>query len=239
MTGRSSPADEQLAYYRAVADEYEDHAIDPPGQDQLLSAIDSFRPTGDVLELACGSGAWTDRLQRSAASVTAVDGAPEMLARARTRLASRASVQFIEADLFSWHPTRRYDAVFFGFWISHVPEDRFELFWNLVDEALEPDGRVFFFDDNHRTDVELVDGIQSPIVQRELNDGTTFRVIKIPYDPAALERRLRALSWDITVSGTSGPFYWGTGGRGAKPNRPDSHRPRVIRSTTDSRRPTS
>jgi hypothetical protein len=54
MSGASPIVDEQLAYYRAVADEYEDHAIDAPGQDELLSAIASFRPTGDVLELACG-----------------------------------------------------------------------------------------------------------------------------------------------------------------------------------------
>ena len=213
MSGASSAVDEQLAYYRAVADEYEDHAIDAPGHDELLAAIDSFRPSGNVLELACGPGVWTERLERSAASVTAVDGAPEMLARARDRLGSSASVGFVEADLFSWHPTRRYDAVFFGFWISHVPEDRFEAFWNLVGQALEPDGRVFFFDDNHRSDVELVEGIDSPIVRRELNDGTSFRVTKIPYEPAELERRLRTLDWDITVTGTSGPFYWGTGGR--------------------------
>ena len=213
MNGASSATDEQLAYYRAVAAEYENHAIDAPGQDELLAAIDSFRPAGDVLELACGPGVWTERLQRSAASVTAVDGAPEMLARARRRLRSSASVRFVEADLFSWNPARRYDAVFFGFWISHVPEARFEAFWNLVGAALEPDGRVFFFDDNHRSDDELVEGIDSPIVRRQLNDGTPFRVTKVPYQPAELERRLRALDWDITVTGTAGPFYWGTGGR--------------------------
>ncbi len=39
---------EQLAYYRAVAQEYEDHAIDAPGQGELLSAIDSFRLLPDV-----------------------------------------------------------------------------------------------------------------------------------------------------------------------------------------------
>lgn len=136
-----------------------------------------------------------------------------MLARARTRVGGGASVRFIDADIFSWHPSRRYDAVFFGFWISHVPDERFEIFWSLVDEALEPEGRVFFFDDNHRDDVELVEGIQSPIVERKLNDGTPFRVIKIPYEPADLERQLRLLKWNISVRGTSGPFYWGTGGR--------------------------
>jgi SAM-dependent methyltransferase len=213
VTGARSAVDEQLAYYRAAADEYDHYEIAAPGHDELLSAIDAFRPTGQVLELACGTGVWTERLQRSAAGVTAVDAAPEMLARARTRVGPDTSVRFVQADLFSWRPARRFDAVFFGFWISHVPDDRFTSFWNLVDDALEPDGTVFFFDDNHRTDAENIEGIASPIVQRELRDGTPFRVIKIPYEPAALESRLRALEWNISVTGTAGPFYWGIGGR--------------------------
>jgi hypothetical protein len=135
------------------------------------------------------------------------------LARARLRLGSAAAVQFIEADVFTWRPPRRFDAVFFGFWISHVAEGSFEQFWDLVAAALKPEGQVFFFDDSHRTEVELIEGPSSPIVQRELNDGQQFRVIKIPYEPAQLETRLRAMDWDITVTGTSGPFYWGTGGR--------------------------
>jgi SAM-dependent methyltransferase len=204
---------EQLAYYRAVANEYEDHGIDAPGGDELLAAIDAFRPTGDVLELACGPGVWTEKLLQSASSITAVDGAPEMLARARLRLGSSPAVQFIEADLFTWRPERRFDAVFFGFWISHVADNNFEQFWDLVAAALKPEGQLFFFDDSHRTEAELIEGPDSPIVQRELNDGQQFRVIKIPYEPAQLETRLRAMNWDITVTGTSGPFYWGAGGR--------------------------
>src|SRR5439155_1545050 len=121
---------EQLAYYRAIANEYEDHRIDVPGQDELLAAIDAFRPTGDVLEFACGSGTWTQFLVRSAKAVTALDAAPEMLARAKAR-DGVASVRFIEADLFSWRPDRGYDAVFFGFWLSHVPEEHFDSFWSL------------------------------------------------------------------------------------------------------------
>lgn len=210
MSTRSLLA-EQLAYYRDVANEYEDHAIDVPGKDELLAAIEAFCPTGNVLELACGSGVWTERLLRSAETVTAVDAAPEMLARAKARV-STSSVRFIEADLFSWRPDRRYDAVFFGFWISHVPEERFDSFWSLVGDCLVPNGRVFFFDDNYRTETELVEGPSSAVVERRLNDGTPFRVIKIPYEPPELERRLRALHWDITVTASPGPFYWGTGG---------------------------
>lgn len=204
--------EEQVSYYRDIADEYDDHTIDVPGKAELLAAIEAFRPTGHVLELACGSGAWTERLARTAESVTAVDAAPEMLALARARV-DAPSVRFVEADLFTWQADREYDAVFFGFWISHVPEELFNSFWNLVDDCLGPGGRVFFFDDNHRTEAELVEGSDSPIVERRLNDGTPFRILKVPYLASELERRLQAMNWDMTVASTAGPFYWGTGGR--------------------------
>lgn len=202
--------DEQIAYYRAIADEYEDHSIDVPGKAELLAAIHTFRPTGDVLELACGPGRWTEHLATSARSLTAIDASPEMLRRAMGREATD-SVRFIEADLFTWEPTRRYDAVFFGFWISHVPDERFEAFWAMVARCLNPGGQVFFADDHHRTEAELIEGEDSPVVERRLNDGTTYLAIKVPHQPAELETRLRRLGWDITVTGTPGPFYWGAG----------------------------
>jgi protein-L-isoaspartate O-methyltransferase len=204
---------EQLAYYREVADEYETHEISAPGDTELLAAIDAFTPAGDVLEVACGTGIWTEGLIRSARSVTALDAAPEMLRRSRSRLATTPEVTFIEADLFKWRPTRNYDTVFFGFWISHIPKDRFEAFWAMIDQALDPSGNVFFFDDSHRTEAELIEGNDSPIVQRRLKNGKPFRVVKIPYQAEQLEERLGKLGWNITVTQTSGPFYWGTGGR--------------------------
>ncbi len=203
---------EQIAYYRAIANEYEDHQIDAPGGAELWTAIDAFRATGHVLELACGPGAWTERLLRTATTVTAVDASPEMLERARARVRD-PRVRFIEADLLSWRPDKTYAAVVFGFWISHVPEESFDAFWSLVGACLDEGGRVFFMDDNHRTEAELIEGPQSPIVERRLNDGTPFRVVKIPYDAARLEARLREMGWDISVTATAGPFYWGEGRR--------------------------
>src|SRR5215217_8033144 len=106
---------EQLAYYRARAREYENDAIYGPAGSELATALDSFRPTGDVLELACGPGVWTQQLLRHATSVTAIDAAPEMLAVASARVSDRR-VRFIEADLFTWTPDRLYDVAFFAFW---------------------------------------------------------------------------------------------------------------------------
>jgi SAM-dependent methyltransferase len=77
--------------------------------------------------------------------VTAVDAAPEMLARARERVAG-VGVEFIEADLFDWRAPRQFDTVFFAFWLSHVPPERFADFRDLVEDALRPAGRACFVD---------------------------------------------------------------------------------------------
>ena len=57
---------EQVAYYRARAPEYTETAFPevPAGEMWVARAevdalLASFRPTGDVLELACGPGSWT------------------------------------------------------------------------------------------------------------------------------------------------------------------------------------
>jgi demethylmenaquinone methyltransferase/2-methoxy-6-polyprenyl-1,4-benzoquinol methylase len=204
--------DEQVVYYRAVAPEYEDHALPLPGGSKLSEALDAFRPTGSVLELACGPGTWTTQLLHHATDVTAVDASPEMLAIAAARV-GKERVRFVAADLFHWQPDRRYDVVFFGFWLSHVPPERFASFWSLVGDCLKPDGRVFFVDDWYRTADELIEGERSTTIQRRLTDGTTYRIVKVPYRPADLERQLEGIGWRIKVHSTSGPFFWGAGSR--------------------------
>lgn len=155
-------------------------------------------------------GTWTDQLLRYAEEITAVDAATEMLAIASARV-SDERVRFVQADLFRWKPDRRYDVVFFGFWLSHVPFECFESFWSLVADCLKPAGRVFFVDDAYRTPDELIEGESSPIIRRHLNDGTTYRAVKIPHRPADLEGRLAGMGWQVKVISTSGPFFWGEG----------------------------
>jgi trans-aconitate methyltransferase len=130
---------EQIAYYRAIA---KDYTVDIDAARTLAAALEAYQPAGRVLELACGPGAWTELLLRSATSVTAIDAAPEMLARAKARVGVER-VRFIQADLFRWTPDQRYDFVFFGFFLSHVPPPRFEAFWSMVADSLAPAGRVF------------------------------------------------------------------------------------------------
>jgi SAM-dependent methyltransferase len=210
---------EQLAYYRAGAPEYGETAIPELDEgklrasaDELAAAVEEFGVAGDVLELACGPGTFTGSLLRGATSLTAVDGAPEMLEIARAAIGDER-VRFVEANIFEWAPDRRYDCVCFGFWLSHVPLERFESFWATVAAALKPDGRVLFVDDGYRIQEELIEGPESSTIRRTLGDGSTYRIVKVPHAPAELEAELRRLGWDIVVHTTSGPFYWGAGGR--------------------------
>jgi len=202
---------EQAAYYRAVAPEYEEHALPFDDGDELAAALDTFRPTGSVLELACGTGIWTGQLLRHATEVTALDASPEMLGIASARVAGDR-VRFVEANIFDWRPDRRYDVVFFGFWLSHVPLERFTWFWSLVADCLKPGGRVFFVDDAYRTPDELVEGESSSTILRRLNDGSAHRAVKVPHRADELEARLARLGWRVEVHPTTtGPFYWGAG----------------------------
>ena len=139
---------EQIAYYRALAPEYAEYAetampqISQAEHDsaerEILAAIDDFAPRGDVLELACGPGTFTAELARHAETLTAVDASPEMISLA-SALPGAERVRFIRADLFSWNPEDSYDVVFFGFWLSHVPLERFESFWSMVRRCLRPE----------------------------------------------------------------------------------------------------
>ena len=210
--------DEQLAYYRARAPEYVETAFPDLGDETLEAAwremgqvLDDFAPTGDVLELACGPGTWTPQLLRHARTLTAVDGSPEMLRLAAGKVPAE-SVRFIEADLFRWRPDRRYDVVFFGFWLSHVPLELFEEFWSLVAGCLAPDGRVLFVDDAFRTPDELIEGERSSVIRRHLSDGTPYLAVKVPHTADDLEQRVTDLGWEIRVRRSAfGPFFWGAG----------------------------
>src|SRR5687768_14062731 len=140
---------EQMRYYRAVAPEYDVTSSPPddpvaPYRRPIETGLDGFRPTGRVLEIASGSGAWTVHLLRHASSITALDSSPEMHELARKRTGGDPRVRYFQTDVFAWQPDGRYEVVFFANWLSHVPPRRFHRFWEIVGTALVPAGRVFF-----------------------------------------------------------------------------------------------
>ena len=219
---------EQQAYYRARAPEYDEwfqrlgrYDEGPESNrlwfaevEEVRQALTLFGPRGDVLELASGTGWWTNELLKFADRVTAVDGSAEVLALNRERLGADARVRHVQSDIFAWVPDRSYDVVFFSFWLSHVPPGHFVAFWDRVRSALRSDGRVFFMDSLQRSVQPPHAGstleTDSQVAIRRLGDGREFRVVKIFYRPQILEQDLRALHWRAIVKQTPTFFLYGS-----------------------------
>ncbi len=228
-TPNDSLLSEQIAYYRDRAGEYDewwfrqgrydrgsalnalwfaDVAMVEDAFDAFLAA---FRPRS-ALELACGTGLSTRRIAPQVAHLTAVDASPEAIAINRARVACD-NVEYVVADLFAWIPPARHDLVFMSFWLSHVPDDHFDALWTMVRSALNPGGCAYVIDSAHdptstarnhpRPEADAGE------VTRKLNDGRTFRIVKIFHEPAALNARLHRLGFAATIGRTPRYFIHG------------------------------
>jgi demethylmenaquinone methyltransferase/2-methoxy-6-polyprenyl-1,4-benzoquinol methylase len=170
------------------------------------AALEDFAPGGSVLELAAGTGIWTRKLVRLGDRVVAVD------ANAETLALNTSEAELVRADVFEWEPAERFDLVFFSFWLSHVPEERFDEFWSLVSAALVPGGRVFLIDSGAGGTAHTGTDQASGRETRSLADGRTFRIVKRRWRPDELAERVRPLGFELDLGDTAnGHFLYGGG----------------------------
>jgi SAM-dependent methyltransferase len=211
---------EQKRYYAERAPEYDDwwyrrgrYELEPDALAcwqadvaEAEAALENLAPVGSALELAAGTGIWTRKLVRLADHVVAVD------ANAETLALNTSEAELVRADVFEWEPSGRFDLVFFSFWLSHVPEERFDEFWSVVRAALAPGGRVFLIDsgagDSAHTGTDQADGEET----RSLADGRSFRIVKRRWRPDELAARVRPLGFELELrDSTNGHFLYGGG----------------------------
>ncbi|MCY4465990.1 MAG: class I SAM-dependent methyltransferase [Chloroflexi bacterium] len=220
---------QQIKYYRARAPEYDEwfyrtgrydrgpaHTQQWQREVEIVRRQLHSRPRCEqILELAPGTGIWTQDLAQLGERVTALDASPEMIAINRAKLAAD-NVEYELCDLFQWQPQRQVDMVFFGFWLSHVPADKLSGFLQAVQAALKPGGRLFIVDSrepdqsNPRTGTQTIEGDRQ---QRELKDGRQYEIVKIYYEPQALSAILREHGFDIEVQATANFFLYADGVR--------------------------
>jgi SAM-dependent methyltransferase len=222
---------EQRSYYRARAPEYDEwwqrRGRFERGEEELFEwqrqvavvedALTCFGATGSVLELAGGTGWWTERLALTADSLTVVDSSPEALALNQARV-GHSDVNYVVADLFDWQADSRYEVVFFSFWLSHVPRSRFGEFWSLLHSCITPSGRAFLID--NRSDPQPETTTKDPFVikydtdlhLRRLSDGSEHRVVSVMYEPGELQSRIEAEGWSAQIESTRW-FIFGSASR--------------------------
>ena len=211
-------------YYAQRAHQYERVYHKPERQSDLRDlrarVASAFGGT-IVLEIACGTGYWTDVISRSAASVVALDINEEVLALARAKALDPAKITFQRGDAYALPELPRgFTAGLAGFWWSHVSKARLRAFVSAFHRALEPGAAVMFFDNAYvagsSTPLSRIDSDGNPLLfrdadgntyqERVLDDGSTHRVMKNFPTAEELRAVLNGLASGITITFLT--YYW-------------------------------
>lgn len=212
---------EQIDYYRARAQEYDESVFasgsysskqqfhikeQEPLDEYALRVVQSLEPCEHILELACGTGIWTQALLTIGQHITALDASPEMLEINRRKL-NNARVHYQQADLFAWEPEQTYDLVFFAFWLSHVPPERLDDFFARVQRAVRPGGQLFIVDQYAPLPDDLLLPQEGIFHTRTLHDGRAFKIVKVFYDLALLEEELAQHGFTVATQKHGDLFF--------------------------------
>lgn len=181
----SHASPEMHAYYAARAPYYDAVYLKPERAADIAFLAQHLpdRLRGrDVLEVACGTGYWTQHIASTAAKLVATDGTAEPLEFARLRPGTE-NVDFQQADAYALlAELGMFNAAFAGLWFSHVPCKARIQFLKSLHARLLPGARVLFIDNG------LVQQKDFPIAEtdaegntyqlRQLRDGSIHRVLK-------------------------------------------------------------
>ena len=197
--------DDLKAYYASRAHEYE-RVYDKPERQADLARLRNVLPEllaeRDVLEIACGTGYWTQYVAARARSVFATDINEEVLEVARRKFSPSRNVSFAHLDIYGGErPPGRFDAGLAAFWWSHVPRKELTVFLDHFHRRLEPDALVAYVDNRYvpgsSTPVSRSDDSGNTYQLRSLEDGTHYEVLKNFPDKVELERVLAGVSVDL------------------------------------------
>ena len=173
-------------YYAARAREYE-RIYDKPERQADLKRIAQVLPPlfagRRVLEIACGTGYWTQHIARTAMNVVAIDANRETLAVAAEKVWRQGRVSFDVADAYALPDALGvFDAVFAGFWWSHIPARERPRFFEALHRRLQPGARVLFLDNRYvagsSTPISHSDDDGNTYQRRTLEDGSEHVVLK-------------------------------------------------------------
>jgi SAM-dependent methyltransferase len=169
-------------YYALVADGYDAIEEDEERTEDLEDVADGVAGLVEdmtVLELACGTGRWTEVLADVADHVIAVDINPAMLDQARERGLDEDLVTFVQADALDLPDGLVPDdvapvkAVFIGFWWSHLTRAHQDRLLASLRARCGKDVLLVVLDDND------VEGVSLPVARTDAQ-GNTWQIVTMP-----------------------------------------------------------
>jgi len=193
-------------YYRERASEYDRFYEIPERQNDLLRLrewlVEHVRGR-TVLEVAAGTGYWTEVAASAAEAITATDIHPELLALAGKRSLGR-NVRLMPADAYALPAfVERFDAGMALLWWSHVEKQRRQEFLSHFSARLQPGALLLMIDQVY------VEGLSSPPQRqdewgnqytiRTVNSGAIYEIIKNYPSARDLTRSLENVCQDIEI----------------------------------------
>jgi demethylmenaquinone methyltransferase/2-methoxy-6-polyprenyl-1,4-benzoquinol methylase len=184
-------------YYAARAREYERIYAKPERQADLRrleELIPARFPGRSVLEIACGTGYWTQHIARTARSILATDLTEETLEVARTKNLPEAKVRFAIADAYNLPAEKGpFEGAYAGFWWSHMRHSECRAFFASLHRCLAQGAVVVLMDnlfvEGSSTPISRTDEEGNTWQERKLDDGSTHEVLKnFPSEPRLTEQ---------------------------------------------------
>lgn len=200
-------------YYALRAPVY-DHVYAKPERQSDLDEMEKWLvetvANRNILEIACGTGYWTEAMAATATKLLATDVNESMLEIARQKDYPRKNVQFECLDMYDMKPMQPFDTLFGGFIWSHIALEELDRWLDHLHRLLPKGSMVIFLDNN------FIEGSSSPIAHtdargnqfqdRALPDGQTFRIVKNFPDRNTFEQLLKNQTKELQVIDFQ--YYW-------------------------------
>lgn len=172
-------------YYAQRAAEYEAIYEKPERQADLLEITQRLQTVFSkklVLEIACGTGYWTQKIAETATSIHASDINDSVLQIAQSKVYPNNNVQFDKANLYEIEPVSLPDALFGGFIWSHIKLEELAHFVQRINQLVPAGGQVVLLDNlfvpGSNTPIAEQDAKGNTYQRRYLKDGTSHLVLK-------------------------------------------------------------
>jgi demethylmenaquinone methyltransferase/2-methoxy-6-polyprenyl-1,4-benzoquinol methylase len=193
--------EEMIRYYEAHApwhDEclsYESIESTEALLEPVIRSLETTIAGKHILEIACGTGNWTQVLAKRALSVTAIDSSPKALEIAEEKLADHTNVVLSQCDAYDLSEIKgSFDVLFASDWWSHMPIGALPFFLETAIGKLKADSKAVFLDMFSREHFEkepcYYDSDNNRVSRRRVPDGSEYDVVKNFPDKAELERIL-------------------------------------------------
>jgi len=204
-------------YYSRRAPEYENIYLrdDHSWQSELAEFKKMLKESlrgRSVLEIACGTGYWTQIAAEVAHSIVAIDSSPEVLRIASSKDLSSRKIVFSLGNAYHLDSiSGEFDAALANFWFSHVPKKHLNNFLGGLCERLPREAIILMADNVYVPGIggQLVqhDGMTDTFKLRSLPDGSSYEVLKNYYSADELRLILDCYGSNLQIE-TGKRLWW-------------------------------